>query len=94
MYFEATQEDYVFTDMDSPANFMPGDTASYLSVFYESSYGNDYADGGFVSASGYYVGWDGESVIALHTSDGATEDIFGDDITCVISGVVKLIEKS
>jgi len=94
VYFEATQEDYVFTDMDGPANFMEGDTASYLGVFYESSYGNDYADGGFVSASGYYVGWNGQSVIGLHTTDGTTEDLFGTNITCVIAGVVQLIQQS
>ena len=93
VYIEATQEDYVFSDQDEPVNLAVGDTASYPGVFSEASYGNDYADGGFVSASGYYVGWDGESVIALHTTAGSSQDLFGDDIQCVISGVVKLIEK-
>ena len=93
VFIEATQEDYIFSNQDSPLNLLPGDTTSYPAVFSETSSGNDYRDGGFVSASGYYVGWDGESIIGLHTSDGATEDLFGDSITCVISGVVKLIEQ-
>jgi len=70
VYVEATQEDYVFSDQDEPVNLAVGDTASYPGVFSEASYGNDYADGGFVSASGYYVGWDGENAFALHTSSG------------------------
>ena len=93
VFAEATQDDYIFSDQDDPVGLLPGNTTSYPGVFSETSYGNDYSDGGFVSASGYYVGWDGESVIGLHTSDGATQDIFGDSITCVISGVVKLIEQ-
>ena len=91
---EATQEDYIFTDYTSPFNLVAGNTTFCPGVFSESSYGNDYLDGGFVSASGYYIGWDGESVIGLHLANGATQPTLGDNVSCVVSGVVKLIEKS
>ena len=91
---EATQEDYVFTDYTSPVNLMPGNTTFYPGVFYETSYGKDYADGGFISASGYYVRWESESVIGLHLASGATQPVLGANVSCVVSGVVKLIEKS
>ena len=73
---------------------MAGNTTFFPAVYSEASYGNDAYDGGFVSASGYYVGWDGESVIGLHLANGATQPVFGDDINCVVSGVVKLIQQS
>ena len=94
VFIEATQDDYIFTDYTSPLNLIAGNTTYCPAVFREFSYGNDYADGGFVSASGYYVGWDGESVIGLHLANGATQPALGTNVSCVVSGVVKLIEKS
>lgn len=49
-------------------------------VFRESSSGNDYADDRFVSASGYYVDWDDESVIGLHLASGATQSVLGTNV--------------
>ena len=91
VFIEATQEDYIFSGESGPVNLQAGETASYPGVFTETFYGIDYADGGFVSASGFYVGWNGQSVVGLHIADGASEPLFGDDVSCVIAGVVKLI---
>ena len=94
VFVEATGDDYIFSDQGDPVALTAGENITYSGAFYESSSGNDYGDGGFASGSGYYVGWDGESTIAIHTTDIIGLSIFGGDANnCVISGILQLIKK-
>ena len=93
MVVEADENDYIFSDQGDPIVLTAGDTELYSGVFSESTSGNGPGDGGFVSASGYYVGWDGESTIGVHTGNVASLALFGDGINCVIVGLLQLIKQ-
>ena len=87
----ATADDLVVNDNGAVTSLAAGESYSYTG-FSESTDGNDIDDGGLITGSGYYVGWDGESTIAIQRDDATELVTFGTNVNCVIAGFLNLME--
>ena len=93
VFVEATGDDYIFSDQGNPVALTAGETVTYSGAFTEYSDGNDAGEGGFVSGSGYYLAFNGESTLGIQTTNATSLARFGDEINCVISGTLLLMEQ-
>lgn len=93
---EATVDDFILVQGNhfEVGPLLSGETYTQQEVFSVSSAGNRIDQGGVMTGSGYYLGWDGESTLGVQRTNATRLAAFGEDVNCVFAGSIKLISKT